>query len=458
MFESVKQYLPPGVWEKLHQQVMPKAGGMAAAENRRAAAQDAQTTAQSVTENAQAQATQQEVNAEQGIGKQEIPSGMNNVDQTAPDQSGGPECPPCPPCPAAGGSGPEQSPSTPSNSTVQQSQKSADVEVDLPAQLAKCAEIQKAGGCQKVFDNCMKMKEDKEGESATEAKADCEKARGACQDMKKEEVTKGLQDSEKSKLGAEIKTKSTKDLTTYNWRLAQQQGQGNTLTGFSQADMNWFRAQIKQELNSRKDDTSKSESETLTPTEADIEKCHFNTVDDIKERATSEEKKSATKKEVQKTDADAVGSFVGRRAQVLFIAASPSPNDTIRKSAMTGKPGRIFDDRYLMPLNLTRDDIGFMYLVPRLRKNDNGTPREPTVDEIEKWSEWFDTELNRIEKGKRMVRVALGHTVKKALGRDIDYVLPHPILLELGVPRAEQEFQRKRLMLAKSLEARIRKN
>jgi len=92
MFESVKQYLPPGVWEKLHQQVMPKAGGMAAAENRRAAAQEAQTAAEGAVESAQAAATQQDVNAEQGIGKQDLPSGMNNTDQTSPSSQGCPDC------------------------------------------------------------------------------------------------------------------------------------------------------------------------------------------------------------------------------------------------------------------------------------------------------------------------------------------------------------------------------
>jgi uracil-DNA glycosylase len=442
MFESVKQYLPPGVWEKLHQQVMPKAGGMAAAENRRAAAQEAQTAAEGAVESAQAAATQQDVNAEQGIGKQDLPSGMNNTDQASPSSQGCPDCPPCPPCQQSG-SGPE----TPPDTTVQQSQKS----------------VEKAGGCQGVVDNCMKLKE-KAGETGSEAEKDCEKTRNACQNMSKEDVDKtahGKQDAPIADTGAWDAGAAQKRMVAAATNADgdinfSQLKRGYLWSAPNPSKLSDFKFPVGDIINGQFKINRTAlaaaagrinQSKGIPPDElASMKTTLRSYYKDIGEDAPDN---------IQKLD---VETYIGPRAQVLFIAASPSPNDTIRKSAMTGKPGRIFDERYLKPLNLTRNDIAFMYLVPHLRKHDNGTPREPNTDEIEKWSDWFDTELNRIEKGHKMVRVALGHTVKKSLGRDIDFTLPHPILLELGVPRAEQEFQRKRLMLAKSLEARYQKN
>lgn len=139
-----------------------------------------------------------------------------------------------------------------------------------------------------------------------------------------------------------------------------------------------------------------------------------------------------------------IDTFVGSHPLITFVAASPGIIESLRKSALVGPTGRIFNEQYLKPLNLTRDDISIMYLVPRLLKDDEGKVREPTEDEIK--AEWQPVHSTV------PLTVALGHTVKKALGRSVSVTLPHPNAL--GTPRTDQELVRKREQLKKMLSRR----
>ena len=139
--------------------------------------------------------------------------------------------------------------------------------------------------------------------------------------------------------------------------------------------------------------------------------------------------------------AKSVDSFVGSHPLVTFVGASPGIIESLRKSALVGPTGRIFNEQYLKPLGLTRDQIEITYLVPFLLKDSMGKVREPTTAEIAEYhKEW---------QPQAPLTVALGHTVKKALGNAIDVTLPHPNAL--GTPRTDEELIRKREQLKKML-------
>jgi len=151
-----------------------------------------------------------------------------------------------------------------------------------------------------------------------------------------------------------------------------------------------------------------------------------------------------------------VPTYIGQRPILTFVAASPGIMESIRKTALAGATGKTFNDEYLTPLGLTRNDVAITYLVPNLLKDDSGKVREPTTEEIEKWQPWFTEEIEKIEGGNKLPIIALGHTVKKALDREVEFTLPHPN--SLYTPRTKDELQRKRYQVSKALEARYRKN
>jgi len=247
-----------------------------------------------------------------------------------------------------------------------------------------------------------------------------------------------------------------------------------------------------------------------------VGKCSFNAVDDIRERESESSKKEATaekggpgsgpqgggesskdtearheamrgmgmsEKEIEVHDAEAKANanaserqsqsqrggwggrktaevekaepmepFVGSQPLITFVAASPGVIESLRKEALVGPAGRIFDEQYLKPLGITRDDISITYLIPRLLKDEAGKVREPTTAEIAKETSWRDEQQARREAPSEPITVALGHTVKKTLG-DVDITLPHPNAL--GMPRTDEELIRKREQLNKMIQAKL---
>jgi len=144
---------------------------------------------------------------------------------------------------------------------------------------------------------------------------------------------------------------------------------------------------------------------------------------------------------------DQIETFVGSHPLISFVAASPGIIESVRKSALVGTTGKIFNEQYLKPLGLKRDDIAILYLVPRLLKSDDGKVREPTQEEIE-----AENLIWKYREPDGRLTVALGHTVKKSLGSVVDVTLPHPNAL--GTVRTNQELIRKREQLKKMLNAR----
>ena len=164
------------------------------------------------------------------------------------------------------------------------------------------------------------------------------------------------------------------------------------------------------------------------------------------EAASSNAEKSVEKAETR------IETFVGSHPLITFVAASPSVYESIRKGALVGPAGKLFNERYLKPLGITRDNINISYLVPYLLKDEEGKPREPTPEEIAAEQQWRVAQEVRL-KGAPTI-VALGHTVKKSLGH-VDITLPHPNAL--GSLRTNEELERKLHQLERMLKARVKK-
>jgi len=180
-----------------------------------------------------------------------------------------------------------------------------------------------------------------------------------------------------------------------------------------------------------------------------------------KQKCESMKAKAAksAEKEVAKSDVD-VKPFVGSRSKLTFVAASPGIIESVRKAALVGPTGRLFNSEYLEPLGLTRDDIAILYLVPNVLKSEDGKVREPTPAEIDEYAPWFSDQWNAVRDKARSEQseatsVALGHTVKKSLSKLIDITLPHPN--SLGTKRTDEELIRKTEQLKRMMKARLRK-
>ena len=109
-------------------------------------------------------------------------------------------------------------------------------------------------------------------------------------------------------------------------------------------------------------------------------------------------------------------------APVAFVGALPSRMEAARREPFTGPDGKTFNEVYLEPLGLERRQVLLTNVVPEL-SGDWGQTNEPSLEEIRKWHDWLEEELN--EKAPRVV-VALGRTAHSVLGERADFVLPHP--------------------------------
>jgi uracil-DNA glycosylase family 4 len=110
-------------------------------------------------------------------------------------------------------------------------------------------------------------------------------------------------------------------------------------------------------------------------------------------------------------------------APLAFVGASASAIDLARAEPFVGPVGETLNDSYLKPLGVKRAQIFLTNAVPLYLRKEDGTPREPTIDEVKDWRGWLSKELDR--SGARVV-VALGKTAAFALGDRADVVLPHP--------------------------------
>jgi uracil-DNA glycosylase family 4 len=433
LLEGVRQYVPPHVMENLHRQALPRAGGRASAK-----ARAAQTAAQAqTTEARQAQNTQAEVNAE--VEKQPIPADITPIPLPTNEK---PLTPPAPPqlqpetcaegdeaCEAqASGSGPEQS--TPvqqgkSKMDKEEMEKTAHGKQDAPiastgswdAGAAQKRLLAWAGGPDK--DNVNWQKFGKGFLYHDPNNADNIKG----YKFPVADIINGKFQISRAALGAAA-------------------GRINQSSGIPPDELNSMKATLRSYYKDigedAPDNISKASDGDLHP---DCQKVADNCM------------KLKSGKGISKAD---VPTYIGQRPILTFVAASPGIMESIRKTALAGATGKTFNDEYLTPLGLTRNDVAITYLVPNLLKDEGGKVREPTAEEIEKWQPWFTDEIEKIESGNKLPIIALGHTVKKALDREVEFTLPHPN--SLYTPRTKDELQRKRYQVSKALEARYRKN
>lgn len=139
-----------------------------------------------------------------------------------------------------------------------------------------------------------------------------------------------------------------------------------------------------------------------------------------------------------------------QKARVAFVGASPSKVDAIRKKAFCGTIEKTLDTTYLDELDIEKDEAMFLNLVPVYKEDEDGSPREPTQEEIEEWSEFFKYELERHNPD---VIVALGTTARDGLEKifdtsfdeTVDEFVPHPRAVQMHGDSGEVARKFKRL-------------
>jgi uracil-DNA glycosylase len=130
----------------------------------------------------------------------------------------------------------------------------------------------------------------------------------------------------------------------------------------------------------------------------------------------------------------------------MYVGASPSKLDVIRKKAFSGQIGKTIKEDY-EPLTGVEASY-YTNLVPEYLDDKNGNPREPTKEEIVKWGQFIKDE---IEKVKPVAIVALGKTAGTALGDLANEWVPHPRALRIWGNAGE--IDRKLSRLAKNVSA-----
>lgn len=129
-------------------------------------------------------------------------------------------------------------------------------------------------------------------------------------------------------------------------------------------------------------------------------------------------------KEVHKQLVPEVPTVGPKHAKVVFVGASPSKIEAARRESFAGQVGETFNQVYLKALGLKRSEVLLINAVPMPLEDDEGKPREPMVDEINKWQGWLNKELKMYQPE---IVVALGRVAESALNEyPPDVVLPHP--------------------------------
>jgi uracil-DNA glycosylase family 4 len=115
-----------------------------------------------------------------------------------------------------------------------------------------------------------------------------------------------------------------------------------------------------------------------------------------------------------------------RDAPVAFVTARASEIDVIRGRPLCGPAGETLRMAYLKGLDLDREHVFLMALVPEFLQDEHDQPRAPTKEEVEEWRPWFTKQLHDF--APKTV-VALGTDARDALGDLADDWVPHPLVI-----------------------------
>ena len=114
-------------------------------------------------------------------------------------------------------------------------------------------------------------------------------------------------------------------------------------------------------------------------------------------------------------------------AKLVFVSASPSPLELARKEALAGPDGKLFIERYLAPMGLTKSDVATGFAIPV-------ACADPGAAEVELWRAHLAKSLALYSEAKI---VALGRVAKQALGDKMSFSLPHPAAVRRHGDRGE---------------------
>ena len=137
-------------------------------------------------------------------------------------------------------------------------------------------------------------------------------------------------------------------------------------------------------------------------------------------------------------------------AKVAFVGASPSRLDSIRGRVFCGPVGKTLQNEYVERLDVQSDEVWLGNIVPEYLEDENGSPRQPTPEEIFKHMPSFYDEMKRV---KPLAIVALGKTAHRALGDMAAEWVPHPRAIKMWGNSGEVE--RKLDRVAKTIKDKV---
>jgi len=129
-------------------------------------------------------------------------------------------------------------------------------------------------------------------------------------------------------------------------------------------------------------------------------------------------------------------------AKVMFVGASPSKIDFIRKHLFSGPAGKTLKDSYLEELVIKSDDAAYATLVPLYLEDERGNPRVPNQKEINEWADDFVTVLDKYDPDYlvalgTVARDGIERILEKSFGDTADEWVPHPRALNIFGDKGE---------------------
>lgn len=132
-------------------------------------------------------------------------------------------------------------------------------------------------------------------------------------------------------------------------------------------------------------------------------------------------------------------------ARVVFLTAAPNAIEAARGEALIGDDAAAFDELYLGPLGIGRDDVGIGFISP------HWIPDPVDVSKIAPWLNQVRVELAKFKSARV---VAVGKVAREVLGSLAHVTLPHPSAVRKRWDT--EELERKIRTLKKSIDKKER--
>lgn len=126
-------------------------------------------------------------------------------------------------------------------------------------------------------------------------------------------------------------------------------------------------------------------------------------------------------------------------ARAVFVIATPNPLESARQQGVVGQDSKTFEERYLAPLGLKRDDVAVGFVAPHW---------SPNPVDTSKLAPWLKSLDDTLAKHKGAPVIALGKAAKELLGERCAAWVPHPAVVRKSGDTSQVDRKLRRVALA----------